>query len=343
MGDRPDFTRWPDLASRRFGSGVVAANDELFAEKENLIKADAPTYARHTFGNKGQVYDGWETRRRREPGVDWAVVRLGTPGIVHGVIVDTSYFTGNYPPHVSVHGTYVDGYPAPGELAGADWFELVGIEAVTGDSVNPFAVTQPRVVSHVRLRMHPDGGIARLRVHGEIVPDPRLVAPGHVDLAAAELGGRVSDCSNMFYSAPANLILPGEARSMGEGWETSRRRDDGHDWVQFELAGPGAVHIAELDTRHFVGNAPGWARLTGTTAAGEQVEILARTRLQPDTRHRFRTGAGSDHEIVAARLEVFPDGGMARVRLWGSLSGRGRSTLDERWQRAGGAVGTVTL
>lgn len=338
MNNTADFTQWPDLASRRLGAGVVAASDELFAEKENLIKAEAPTYASFTFGNKGQVYDGWETRRRREPGVDWAVVRLGAPGVVHGVVVDTSFFTGNYPPHISLQGAYIDGYPAPDELDAADWFELVGIEAVKGDSQNPFPVSQPRLVTHVRLRMHPDGGIARLRVHGEIVPDPRLIAPGHVDLAAAELGARVSDCSNMFYSAPANLILPGEARSMGEGWETSRRRDDGHDWVQFALAGPGAVHIAELDTRHFVGNAPGWAALTGTTADGGQVEILGRTRLQPDTRHRFTTGPGSEHEIVAARLDVFPDGGMARVRLWGRLSDHGRSEMGDHWRNAGGVM-----
>ena len=341
MNDAADFTRWPDLASRRLGAGVVAANDELFAEKENLIKAHAPTYVSHTFGNKGQVYDGWETRRRREPGVDWAVVRLGAPGIVHGVVVDTSFFTGNYPPQVSLQGAYVDGYPAPDELAGADWFELVGVEAVVGDSENRFAVTQQRLVSHVRLQMHPDGGIARLRVHGELVPDPRLIAPDHLDLAAAELGGGVSDCSNMFYSTPANLVLPGEAQSMGEGWETSRRRDDGHDWVQFALAGPGAVRIVELDTRHFVGNAPGWACVTGSTADGELVEILARTRLQPDTRHRFLTGSAAQQEIVAARLEVFPDGGMARVRLWGALSDRGWSAVQERWQRAG--AGTASL
>ncbi|UIJ35667.1 allantoicase [Allobranchiibius sp. GilTou73] len=350
MNDAPDFTRLPDLASRRLGAGVVAASDELFAEKENLIKADAPTYASFTFGNKGQVYDGWETRRRREPGIDWAVIRLGSPGIVHGVLVDTSFFTGNYPPQVSLQGAYIDGYPAPDELSDADWFELVGVQPVQGDSVNPFTVSQRRLVSHVRLRMHPDGGIARLRVHGEVVPDPRLVAQGQVDLVAVELGGKVTDCSNMFYSAPANLILPGEARSMGEGWETSRRRDDGHDWVQFALAGPGAVRIVELDTRHFVGNAPGWARLTGTSVDGQQVEILPRTRLQPDTRHRFRVSAidgmnGLDGlegqnspDIVAARLEVFPDGGMARVRLWGPLTDRGRSDIGARWRNAGGVM-----
>ena len=98
--------------------------------------------------------------------------------------------------------------------------------------------------------------MARLRVHGEVVPDPRLL-PGVFDLAAAEHGGRVVACSNMFYGAPQNLLAPGLARVMGDGWETARRRDDGNDWVLVRLAAPGMVEFADLDTSHFKGNAPG--------------------------------------------------------------------------------------
>ena len=90
------FATMPDLASRRFGGSAVAASDELFAERENLIKPEDPVHEAHTFGHKGQLYDGWETRRRREAGNEWALVRLGIPGVIHGVIVDTSFFAGNY-------------------------------------------------------------------------------------------------------------------------------------------------------------------------------------------------------------------------------------------------------
>jgi allantoicase len=133
----------------------------------------------------------------------------------------------------------------------------------------------------------------------------------------------------MFYSSPANLISPGEARVMGEGWETARRRDDGNDWVELRLAGPGVIRLAELDTSHFVGNAPGWASLGGTGEDGRRTELLARARLQPDTRHLFRLPATG--EVAAARLDVFPDGGLARVRLWGELSQRGLAALARRW------------
>jgi allantoicase len=321
-----EFTRLPDLASRRLGGGVVSANDELFAERENLIKPEAPAYSTYTFGHKGQVYDGWETRRRREPGHDHAIVRLGAAGVVRGVIVDTAFFKGNYPPEVSVEGTGIEGYPSPSELEEAEWLPLVPRSPVKGDSQNPFPVDAPQRCTHVRLAMYPDGGVARLRVHGEVVPDPRFLAAGPVDLAALANGGVVTGCSNMFYSSPTNLISPGEARVMGEGWETARRRDDGNDWVEFALAGPGTPRLAELDTRYFVGNAPGWASLRSLDG---QTELLPRTRLQPDTRHLFRL-PGTD-EVSGVRLDVFPDGGLARVRLYGELSSHGLAELGRRW------------
>ncbi|MGI8531754.1 MAG: allantoicase [Geodermatophilaceae bacterium] len=334
----PEFTQLVDLAARRLGGGVLAANDELFAERENLVKDDEPAYSTYTFGPKGQIYDGWETRRRREPGYDWAVVRLGVPGVVRGVIVDTAFFKGNYPPEVSVEGVGVEGYPAPAELDGLPWFPLVPRSPVDGDRRNPFVVVDvERRVTHVRVCMYPDGGIARLRVHGEPVPDPRLLSAGAVDLAALENGGDVTACSNMFYSSPRNLISPGQARLMGEGWETARRRDDSNDFVEFGLAGPGVVRLAELDTSYFVGNAPGWASLRGRAAGssgsdsedGAWVELLPKIRLQPDTRHRFRLR--TDEQVAHVRLDVYPDGGLARVRLWGELAAAGRDALAARF------------
>jgi allantoicase len=318
-----------DLASRALGGSVVSANDEFFAERENLINAGVPAYAPHTFGAKGQVYDGWETRRRREPGHDHAIVRLGVPGIVRGVVIDTAFFTGNYPPAASVEGCRVDGYPAPAELADASWFPLLQRSPLKGDTRNPFAVSATAPVTHVRLSIYPDGGVARLRVHGEPTVDPDLL-PQVCDLAAAEHGGRVIDCSDRFYGSPNNLLLPGLAASMGHGWETRRRRDDGNDWVRIRLAGTGTPQLVELDTSHFKGNAPGWATVTGLDPDGAPgARLLPRTRLQPDTRHRFRIT--STEPVSEVRLDIFPDGGMARLRLFGRLSDAARDELAARW------------
>jgi allantoicase len=333
------FADSTDLAARLLGGGVVDANDEFFAARDNLVTDEPPTFQPGTFGPKGQVYDGWETRRRREPGHDWAVVRLGAPGIVHGIVVDTSFFTGNYPPYASLEACAVDGYPNPAELTEADWVTLVPRSALAGDTRNAFEVSDRRLFTHVRLSIYPDGGVARLRVHGEVVPDPRLLPDGRMDLAALEHGGRVVGCSNMFYGTPQRLVAPGLARVMGDGWETARRRDDGNDWVLVRLAAPGRVRLAELDTSHFKGNAPGEATLRGIDARGSDLadasawfDILPRTRLQPDTRHRFPVG-----DVAAAthvRLDVFPDGGMARLRLHGVLDPDGLAALWRRWTDA---------
>ena len=319
------FRTLPDLALRSLGGAVVWANDEFFAERENLITPGPAGYSPSTFGHKGQVYDGWETRRRRTPGVDEAIVRLGAPGIVHGLVVDTAWFRGNYPPEVSVQAASVPGHPSVDDLRATEWSPLLPISPVSGDAENEFAVEPGGRVTHVKLTMHPDGGVARLRVHGIARPDPRFLDAGPVDLAAIENGGRVTDCSNMFYSSPQNLLLPGVARSMGDGWETARRRDDGNDWVEIALAAEGVPRMIELDTSYFLGNAPGAARVLGRSGDGGWVEMLPRTDLRPDTRHRFVVD-GAD-PVTAVRVDAFPDGGMARVRVWGSLTETGRAEL----------------
>jgi allantoicase len=321
---------WPDLAGRALGGSVIFANDELFAERENLIKPEEPVFRPHTFGHKGQIMDGWETRRRREPAGDGqgdsAIVRLGSGGVVRRVVVDTSYFTGNYPPEVSVEACGAEGYPSPAELAGATWTTLVPRSPVAGDARNDFEVEPGRRATHVRLTIFPDGGVARLRVYGEPVPDPRLL-PATIDLAALENGAVVTGCSNMFYSSPANLLLPGQARVMGDGWETSRRRDQANDWVAVRLACAGAVEVVELDTSHFVGNAPGWATLGGD----DGMIMLRRTALQPDTRHRFAVAGGPVTGQV--RLDIYPDGGMARLRVFGQPTAAARTQMAERFLR----------
>jgi allantoicase len=324
----------PDLAVRTLGGSVVAASDESFEEKENLINPWEPRFQPATFGPKGQEYDGWETRRRRTPGHDWAIIRLGLPGVIRGVVIDTAWFKGNYPPHASVEACAVPGHPSPDELTAADWAEIVPKSALGGDTTHEFAVTAERRFTHVRLNMFPDGGIARLRVHGEVVPDPDLLAGLTVDLAALENGGRVTGCSNMFYSSPDNMLFPGLARHQAEGWETARRRDDGNDWAVVALAGRGVVRLVEIDTSNLKFNAPGWIALSGTTAPADPdawFPIMERTRVQPDGRHHFRLPGPGSAEVTHVRLDIFPDGGLARLRLYGELTAAGEADLRTRF------------
>lgn len=307
---------WIDLASRALGGSVLLANDETFAEKENLLTAAPPTHLPHTMGPRGQIYDGWETRRRRSPGEDWVLVRLGVPGVVHRVVVDTAFFTGNYPTSAQVHACFLGGWPSADEVAAhSDWTDLTGRQDLAGDSANSLEVQSPVLASHLRLTIHPDGGVARLRALGEVVPDPRRWAGLSVDLAASENGGIVLDCSDRFYSPPENAIAPGNAATMDAGWETKRRRDGGNDWILLGLAAPGRIRQVVVDTTHFVGNAPGAVALSALDDAGEWRPLLQRTAITPDTRHWF----GLDGDLIArqVRLDLFPDGGLARIRLWG--------------------------
>ena len=322
-----DFHALPDVASRALGGSVVHANDELFAARENLVTPGPPSFDPSAFGPRGKVYDGWETRRRRQPGNDFAIVRLGVRAVVEGVVVDTANFTGNYPPQVSLDSVDLAGYPSVEELLGAPWQPLVPVSAVQGDALNDFAVPQalgPRRATHVMLTIHPDGGVARLRVHGRPAPDPALLT-GTVDLAALENGGDVVACSDMFYAAARNLLLPGRARTTGEGWENARRRDGGNDYVTVRLAGPGTVRRLVVDTTCFLGNAPQSVRVRGTSGAPDSdpegwVELLPRTDVQPDTRHVFPVGGTAAQATVEhVRVDVYPDGGMARFRVLGEL------------------------
>jgi allantoicase len=334
----PAFTQLPDLASRALAGSVGAASDELFAQRENQIRPEPSVFSPHEFGHKGKVYDGWETRRRRdladneEP--DWAIVRLGVPGVVHGVVVDTAWFTGNYPPFVSVEGLHVEGYPPASELADQEWAPLVAKSPAFGDTANTYAVEDRRVWTHLRLSIYPDGGVARLRVHGRPTPDPRFLT-GTIDLAAMENGGRLVGCSDAFYSSPANLILPGRAQIMGHGWENARRRGGGNDFAVFALAGEGRIEHVELDTSYFVGNAPGWMRVQACRAEGgaelesleaqEWWDVVPHQATLPDTRHRFLVD--SDRPASHVRLDVYPDGGLARMRVHGRLTDDGLAAV----------------
>ena len=322
----PEFVRLPDLASRALGGAVMATNDDFFADVHQLIAAGPAVHDPTAFAARGKVYDGWETRRRREPGDDFVIIRLGVAGIVHGFDIDTAFFAGNYPPFASVEATTVLGYPTADEVLAAPWQPLVQQAALTGNSANRVAAEAPdQLVTHVRLTIHPDGGVARFRVYGEAVPDPRRLG-GRVDLAALGNGGTVDACSNMFYSSPANALSPGVARVMSDGWETARRRDDGNDWLTVRLGAPGVLHEAVIDTSRFVGNAPGWATLTDAESGAV---LLPSTRLLPDTEHRLRLDTAPPARVV--RLDIHPDGGISRLRLHGTVPADERDAIAQRW------------
>lgn len=337
------FTDLVDLAAERLGGAVLLANDEFFAPKEALLKASAPELREGVYTDRGKWMDGWETRRRRAPAGpagpgedrDWCIVRLGLSGAIHGIVVDTSFFRGNYPESCALETVTVPGTPAPEELADdlrTGWTSILSRSPLKGDSRNEFKIRGAPRATHLRFSIYPDGGVARLRVYGEPAFDPTRVRKGsEVDLAAMETGGLVVSCSDMFFGHRHNLILPGRSTHMGDGWETKRRRgpEGGHDWIVVRLAARGVLHRVEVDTDHFKGNAPTSclvetldapsAATSTDSPGGDWRTLLPQTPLQPHSRHRFDELAHGE-PATHARLSIFPDGGIARLRLFGMVA-----------------------
>ena len=328
-----DFTELIDLASEKLGGTVLVTNDDFFAEKENLVKASTPIFIEGKYTDRGKWMDGWESRRRRTPGFDWCIIRLGLPGIIRGVVVDTSFFRGNYPEHCSLEAASLDGLPTEAELIdeSVSWVPILPQMPLAGDSQNQFSIEYNERVTHLRFKIYPDGGVARLRVYGEVAPDWEKIRRigGYIDLAAVENGALVLSCSDMFFGHRHNMIMPGRAANMSDGWETKRRRGPGHDWAIIKLGTPGRIHHLEVDTSHFKGNFPESCSLEACNSQGVTeglteptlpwTEVLSRTRLQAHTRHYY------DEELIDAgivshlRFNIFPDGGVSRLRVYGSI------------------------
>jgi allantoicase len=339
-----------DLAARRLGGMVLAASDEFFAPKERLLEPAPAVYEAGRYTDRGKWMDGWETRRLREPGNDWALVRLGLPGVVRTLVVDTSHFRGNQPAACSVDGLATDPGASPAQLLedGTGWIELLPRMPLEADREHRFGVRAPLRVTHVRLQIYPDGGVARLRVLGEPLPDLRRLAGtgGRLDLAAAANGAEAVACSDMAFASSRNLLLPGDAVDMGDGWETRRRRGPGHDWTVVRLAAEGFIERVEVATTHYKGNYPDRCSVeacadpaAGLGDPGEHPEggwwtVVPPSRLGPHRQHVFGAPDGAGRPATHVRLAIHPDGGVSRLRVFGQVSDAGWDRWGLRWLNA---------
>jgi allantoicase len=315
------------LEQPRLGTRVVYATDDFFGDRSRLIDPAEPVFIADKYDDHGKWMDGWESRRKRDPGHDQCVIRLGIPGVVHGFDIDTSYFTGNFPPKASVDGCISEA-ENPGDDAG--WRELLPKVELEGNSHHLLAVDNRCVCTHLRLNIYPDGGVARLRVYGEVRPNPDENSDHEIiDLLALENGGRALACSNEHFGSMHNLNLPGRGVNMGDGWETARRRGPGNDWVVLALGSPGRIERVEIDTAHFKGNYPHSAAIQAarvTDAEGIESSsenwptLLPESELQKDRQQVFSSELADLGAVSHVRLSIFPDGGVSRLRLFGRVA-----------------------
>ncbi|MCG8416750.1 MAG: allantoicase [Proteobacteria bacterium] len=342
-----DFATLVNLADEQLGARALATSDDFFASMHNLLRPGRGEFDPDAYTERGKLMDGWESRRKREPGHDWCLILLGVPGIVRLFDIDTNHFMGNHPPYASVEGTSAAPDASVEELAQVAWRELLGQVPLRAGSQNIFPARGDHAVSHLRLNIFPDGGVARFRAHGDVRPrwlppgpddllDEHLL-PGEVDLASVCNGALALACSDSFFGPMNNLIAPDRSENMAGGWETRRRRGPGSDWIVVRLGAPGRVGMVEFDTNFFKGNYPDSVLLEGILAPDARLTelvgldetraldawkpIVPQTKLQAHHRHFFRDTLADRGPFSHVRMTIFPDGGVSRLRVFGTRVG----------------------
>ena len=328
--ESPSFTALTDLAAERLGGKVVFATDDFFAEKENLILPTRGIFIHDKYTDRGKWMDGWESRRKRTPGHDWAVIQLGVSGKITGFDIDTNFFLGNHPPHASIEAVNLpDGYKGS-NWEDVAWKEILPKSHLDAGSQNFYECESDEIFTHLRLHIYPDGGVARFRVYGEVFKNWDAVSTNDtIDLVAAINGGQALACNDMFFSAMSNLIMPNRGANMGDGWETKRNRTpNNRDWVILKLAHKGTVEKIVVDTCHFKGNYPDSCSIEFCISDNDEAVIndgnwqtlLPQQKLSADNEHEFVKEINTHNGITHVRLNIFPDGGISRLRLFGKIS-----------------------
>nr|CAA6830847.1 MAG: Allantoicase (EC [uncultured Thiotrichaceae bacterium] len=322
------FQRYINLAEPRLGAEAIFATDEWFADKSRMLKTEPGVFIPGKFDDNGKWMDGWETRRKRTEGYDYCIVKLGKSGTIRGVNIDTSNFTGNYPPAASIDACY----SYDGNLDEAEWVEILPSVSLKGDSHHFHTIDNQASFSHVRLNIYPDGGVARLRIYGEPQCNWGERDPAkQVDLLAIENGGRAVTCNDQHFGSIMNLNMPGRGINMGDGWETRRRREPGNDWAIMQLGHAGVIEAVHIDTAHFKGNYPDQCSIQAAYMKGgtEQSlvtqsmfwkELLPPQKLEMDALHDFAEQVKAIGPVTHVRINIIPDGGLSRVRLLGHIA-----------------------
>ncbi len=318
--------RYVDLSHPRLGTRAIGCSDDFFAPMERMLSPAPPVFVPDKYDDNGKWMDGWESRRKRTQGYDWCIVRLGTPGRIRAFDIDTSHFTGNFPPAASIEAWYGEGDPGND----ANWQELVGKTELRGDSHHVVEISNIEVWSHLRLNIFPDGGVARLRVFGDIYKNWDAVSDEEeIDLAAQLNGGTAVVWNDAHFGVPTNMIAPGKGVNMGDGWETARRRVPGNDWSILKLGNLGTVDRLVVDTAFYKGNYPDRCSIRAANLAvdpgleeiadlSEKWPLLLReVKLSADAEHEFTSELANLGPITHLRLDIFPDGGVSRLRVFG--------------------------
>lgn len=328
--EQPEFMRrGVNVADIRLGAAVEAVSDEFFAPAERMLSPDLPRFYPDRYDDHGKWMDGWESRRRRTVGHDWCIVRLAAPAVLLGVDFDTAFFTGNFAPGVLLEACHCE-EGSPDEHT--EWTSLFEPVSLSASDHHLYTIANDQAWTHVRVNILPDGGLARLRLYGRPVM-PAQTADETFNLAALEYGAQVIAFSDSHYGDPNKVLLPQPGINMGDGWETRRLREPGNDWCIIRLATPGIIEKVDVDTAFFKGNYPAGlslqaARVDATTDQAIITqsmfwpELMSRQPLSADNMHHFDAQLNDAGAVTHVKVNIYPDGGLSRVRIWGRKAGK---------------------
>jgi allantoicase len=313
-----------DLAQPRLRTKVIFRTDDFFASANRIISPTEPVFKVGVFDKNGKWMDGWESRRKRTKGHDYIILKLGKPGSIKKVNVDTSHFNGNQPAMVSIEGAYSNS----NKLNQLNWQPLLSKKKTKANSHHYFKVNSNKVFTHIKFNIFPDGGVARLRLYGSIAKSNQLKNK-KTNLASLLDGASVIACNNEHFGKAENILAPGKAKNMGDGWETRRRRDKGFDWLILNSLDGQEIDKIEISTHHFKGNFPSHCSLQATylpssknyskivNSSTKWKYLLKDAKLSSNKVHIFKNSLMKKDKINFIKINIFPDGGISRFRIYG--------------------------
>jgi len=316
-----------NLADPRIGSKVIFKTDEFFAPAHRILKTDNPIFKEGLFDNHGKWMDGWETRRRRSKGNDYLILKLGKPGKIFNVDIDTTHFNGNQPTYASVDGCFSKNKPNKN----TKWFKVFSKKKLGPNKNHNFASKNRSIFNYIRLNIFPDGGVARIRLYGKINMEKINLNKKNINLTSVLNGASIIGCNNEHFGRAENIIAPGKAKNMGDGWETRRSRGKNFDWLIIKFGKSGLIKKLEIDTHHFKGNYPDTCSIQTANIVKNVSNnfivrnskkwkyILNKSKLSANKKHVFKKFLLSRNKENLLRINIYPDGGISRIRAFGNF------------------------
>ena len=312
-----------DLAQPRLGTKVIYKTDDFFASASRIISPTNPVFKEGVFDKHGKWMDGWESRRKRTLGHDFIILKLGKPGKISKVDVDTSHFNGNQPGMVSIEGANSNS----NKINQFKWVPILSKKKTKANSHHYFSINNKKIFTHIKFNIFPDGGVARLRLYGSIAKSNNLKNK-KINLASLLDGASVIACNNEHFGKAENILAPGKAKNMGDGWETRRRRDKGNDWLILNSIDGSFIDKIEISTHHFKGNFPSHCSLQAAylntknskkivNSSNKWRYLLKNTKLSANKTHTFKNSLMKKEKINYIKINIFPDGGISRFKIFG--------------------------